>query len=96
MSTLIGVALLRRLVQKTLPNDPKQHKGRMPEGESNQQLPTCALSTAARVKHALYAPNPTEGGTASVPLPCPLLGVRELLVEHRIGGAGRFALSTDR
>jgi hypothetical protein len=32
------------LVQKTPPNDPNQHTGRMPEAEGNQQLPTCALS----------------------------------------------------
>src|SRR6266540_4976326 len=34
----------RPYLQKTLPNDPTQHKGRMAEAESNQQLPTCALS----------------------------------------------------
>jgi hypothetical protein len=47
------VALLWRVVQKTLRNDPKQHEGRMAEAESNQQLPTCALSIETRVKHAL-------------------------------------------
>jgi hypothetical protein len=49
----IRVAFLWPFVQKTLRNDPKQHEGRMPEAECNQQLPTCAHSIDARVKHAL-------------------------------------------